>query len=298
MGQGLHTKIQQIAAESLGLDLEAVRVMSTRTDKIPNTSATAASAGADLNGAAVADACSELRGRLAEVAAGMLGCDSAAVRFLRWLGISQGAMTASDSVRESLRCGLSAASAAVRARLLPNARHSLRSEDRARRAVPLLRLRRGGLRSRSGWLHRRLSSAANRHPRRRRRFRFAAGRSRANRRRIHSGRRMVDAGRAGVGFARAPGDRRRVHLQTAFVVRGPGCFQRRLSGTSRRARRHFRQQSRGRTSADAGHLGARGDPRRDRRVRRGRTQSRSKARPRPSACFSRFSERARSGRRR
>jgi xanthine dehydrogenase large subunit len=85
MGQGLHTKIQQIAAESLGLDLEAVRVMSTRTDKIPNTSATAASAGADLNGAAVAAACSELRSRLAEVAAVMLGCDSGSVEFSRGL---------------------------------------------------------------------------------------------------------------------------------------------------------------------------------------------------------------------
>jgi xanthine dehydrogenase large subunit len=83
MGQGLHTKIQQIAAESLGLDLEAVRVMSTRTDKIPNTSATAASAGADLNGAAVAAACSELRGRLAQVAAVTLGCDFGGIEFSR-----------------------------------------------------------------------------------------------------------------------------------------------------------------------------------------------------------------------
>jgi len=81
MGQGLHTKIQQIAAESLGLDLESVRVMPTRTDKIPNTSATAASAGADLNGAAVADACSELRTGLADVAAALLGCDPGAVEF-------------------------------------------------------------------------------------------------------------------------------------------------------------------------------------------------------------------------
>jgi xanthine dehydrogenase large subunit len=81
MGQGLHTKIQQIAAESLGVELGAVRVMSTRTDKIPNTSATAASAGADLNGAAVAAACSELRGHLAQVAAGLLGCDSGATCF-------------------------------------------------------------------------------------------------------------------------------------------------------------------------------------------------------------------------
>jgi xanthine dehydrogenase large subunit len=81
MGQGLHTKIQQIAAESLGINLETVRVMSTRTDKIPNTSATAASAGTDLNGAAVANACSELRSHLAKVAAGMLGCDFGAVCF-------------------------------------------------------------------------------------------------------------------------------------------------------------------------------------------------------------------------
>jgi xanthine dehydrogenase large subunit len=80
MGQGLHTKIQQIAADALGLPLESVRVMPTRTDKVPNTSATAASAGTDLNGAAVADACGQLRARLAEVAAGVLGCNPSEVR--------------------------------------------------------------------------------------------------------------------------------------------------------------------------------------------------------------------------
>jgi xanthine dehydrogenase large subunit len=55
--------------------------MSTRTDKIPNTSATAASAGADLNGAAVADACAELRTRVTEVAARSLSCSIGDVRF-------------------------------------------------------------------------------------------------------------------------------------------------------------------------------------------------------------------------
>ena len=81
MGQGLHTKIRQIAAASLGVALDAIRVMPTRTDKIPNTSATAASAGADLNGAAVADACRQLRDRLAHAAGGLLGCDASEVRF-------------------------------------------------------------------------------------------------------------------------------------------------------------------------------------------------------------------------
>ncbi len=68
MGQGLHTKMLQIAADGLGVPLDAVRLMPTRTDKVPNTSATAASSGTDLNGAAVQDACDQLRERLAEVA--------------------------------------------------------------------------------------------------------------------------------------------------------------------------------------------------------------------------------------
>ncbi|NOY91777.1 MAG: xanthine dehydrogenase molybdopterin binding subunit [Deltaproteobacteria bacterium] len=73
MGQGLHTKMRQIAAQELGVLLDDVRLMPTRTDKVPNTSATAASSGADLNGAAVRDACQKLRARLAEVAAAELG---------------------------------------------------------------------------------------------------------------------------------------------------------------------------------------------------------------------------------
>lgn len=68
MGQGLHTKMLQIAADTLGVELDTIRVMPTRTDKVPNTSATAASSGSDLNGAAVRDACRSLQSRLAEVA--------------------------------------------------------------------------------------------------------------------------------------------------------------------------------------------------------------------------------------
>jgi xanthine dehydrogenase large subunit len=73
MGQGLYTKMQQVAAQSLGIKLEQVRPMPTRTDKIPNTSATAASTGADLNGGAVCDACEKLKGRLSVVAAQEFG---------------------------------------------------------------------------------------------------------------------------------------------------------------------------------------------------------------------------------
>jgi xanthine dehydrogenase molybdopterin binding subunit/xanthine dehydrogenase small subunit len=72
MGQGVHTNIIAIAAKEFGVSIENVRVMPTSTDKIPNTSATAASCGTDLNGAAVQNACEILRERLAPVAAELL----------------------------------------------------------------------------------------------------------------------------------------------------------------------------------------------------------------------------------
>jgi xanthine dehydrogenase molybdopterin binding subunit/xanthine dehydrogenase small subunit len=73
MGQGIHTNLLAVAARELGLPPERIRVMPTSTDKVPNTSATAASCGTDLNGAAVKDACDTLRARLAPVAAALLG---------------------------------------------------------------------------------------------------------------------------------------------------------------------------------------------------------------------------------
>jgi xanthine dehydrogenase molybdopterin binding subunit/xanthine dehydrogenase small subunit len=76
MGQGLHTNVLTIAAKELGVKPDSIRVMQTSTDKVPNTSATAASAGTDLNGAAVKNACEILRARLAPVAAGMLNVKS------------------------------------------------------------------------------------------------------------------------------------------------------------------------------------------------------------------------------
>src|SRR5271165_2670441 len=81
MGQGLNTKILQIASETLGVPASSIRLMPTRTDKVPNTSATAASAGSDLNGAAVVDACQKITDRLRPVAAELLKCADADVRF-------------------------------------------------------------------------------------------------------------------------------------------------------------------------------------------------------------------------
>ena len=66
MGQGLHTKIGQIVANEFGLPLEHIEVTSTRTDKVPNTSPTAASSGTDLNGKAAQNACLIIKERLSE----------------------------------------------------------------------------------------------------------------------------------------------------------------------------------------------------------------------------------------
>ena len=82
MGQGLHTKILGVAMRELGLPASSIRLMTTSTDKVPNTSATAASSGADLNGAAVAAACVTLRERLLPVAAGLLNTTPEKIEFV------------------------------------------------------------------------------------------------------------------------------------------------------------------------------------------------------------------------
>ncbi len=68
MGQGLNTKIAQVAAEVFGLDVSAIKITATDTGKVPNTSATAASSGSDLNGMACKAACETIKERLVEFA--------------------------------------------------------------------------------------------------------------------------------------------------------------------------------------------------------------------------------------
>jgi xanthine dehydrogenase large subunit len=65
MGQGLNIKVAQVVAHAFQVPLAAVKITSTRTDKVPNTSATAASSGSDLNGMAALDACEQIKSRLA-----------------------------------------------------------------------------------------------------------------------------------------------------------------------------------------------------------------------------------------
>jgi xanthine dehydrogenase large subunit len=81
MGQGLHIKVSQVVAAELGLPLSAVRVTTTDTSKVPNTSATAASSGSDLNGKAAQAAARTIRERLVELICTTRGVTAAEVRF-------------------------------------------------------------------------------------------------------------------------------------------------------------------------------------------------------------------------
>lgn len=69
MGQGLHLKVAQVVAEEFQIDLDRVKITATTTAKVPNTSPTAASSGADLNGMAAQNAARQIKDRLIDFAA-------------------------------------------------------------------------------------------------------------------------------------------------------------------------------------------------------------------------------------
>ncbi len=81
MGQGLHTKVAQIVAQELGIPYALIRATASDTSKIPNASATAASAGTDLNGRAAQFAARNVREKLAAYVAGLDNCGAGAVSF-------------------------------------------------------------------------------------------------------------------------------------------------------------------------------------------------------------------------
>ncbi len=81
MGQGLFMKVAQVVSNELGLPVSSMKISATRTDKVPNTSATAASSGSDLNGMAALVAARKIKQRLLDHIVESTGCESAAVSF-------------------------------------------------------------------------------------------------------------------------------------------------------------------------------------------------------------------------
>ncbi|MBA4340971.1 MAG: xanthine dehydrogenase molybdopterin binding subunit [Methylibium sp.] len=99
MGQGLNTKVAQVVAQELGLSLDQVRATATDTQKIANTSATAASTGSDLNGKAAQDAAARIKARLLPLAAELLGAAPESLQFAEG-HVRAGAGSASLSFKE------------------------------------------------------------------------------------------------------------------------------------------------------------------------------------------------------
>lgn len=81
MGQGLNTKVAQVVADAFQVDFERVKITKTTTEKVPNTSATAASSGTDLNGMAALNAVEQIKTRLVDFAAEKWGVAPGAVKF-------------------------------------------------------------------------------------------------------------------------------------------------------------------------------------------------------------------------
>jgi xanthine dehydrogenase large subunit len=82
MGQGLYTKVAQVLADAFQVDIERVKITATTTAKVPNTSATAASSGSDLNGMAAYDAARQIKERLVAFAVTRWNVEPTEVVFL------------------------------------------------------------------------------------------------------------------------------------------------------------------------------------------------------------------------
>jgi xanthine dehydrogenase large subunit len=81
MGQGLYIKVAQVVADELGIPVERVKITATTTDKVPNTSPTAASSGSDLNGMAAKAAAATIKERLVDFATGTFGVPRSQIVF-------------------------------------------------------------------------------------------------------------------------------------------------------------------------------------------------------------------------
>ena len=204
MGQGLFQKVAQVAAARFGVPLDRVKITATDTGKVPNTSATAASSGSDLNGMAVKAACDTIRDRLAVFVAERAQADPSTVRFRGRHGARRGRASAVRGGREGRLYG---PHQPVVHRVLQDAEVGVGPDQGAGTPVLLFRLwrrcDRGGRRYADG----RKPHHAGRHPARLRRLAEPGAGHWPDRRRLCSGRGLADHGRAlvgryGAGFAR------------------------------------------------------------------------------------------------
>ena len=256
MGQGLYTKVSQVLADEFQVDLDHVRVTATTTGKVPNTSATAASSGSDLNGMAAANAAHQIKERLVAFAAEKWGVPAEHVEFVPnhvRVGNHLVPFPELDQGR------LPGARAALGGRLLQDAEDPLGPRGRQGPAVLLLRLRRRRVGGRGRHADRRIHGRAHRHPARRRPLAEPGDRPRPDRGRLRAGHGLAHHRGTVVGRQGPPPDPCAVDLQDPARLRP-------AEGLQRRARRlveepggdHPPVEGRRRAALHAGDVGLRG----------------------------------------
>jgi xanthine dehydrogenase large subunit len=213
MGQGLHSKMLAVASRCLGIDVARIQIMVTSTDKVPNTSATAASSGSDLNGQAVKAACETLLARMRPVAATLLQCEADDVVFAEDAVFKSRRTVAAPAIRRGGAGELPRTHQPLRHGLLSHAGLVLGSCKRQGQSVLLLCLRCGRQRGGSLRLHRHASPAAGGHTPRRRRFADREHRPWPDRGRLRAGHGLVDLRGTALERCRQTADRCAEHVQ-------------------------------------------------------------------------------------
>ena len=265
MGQGLHTKVAQVVAEEFQIDLDRVRITATTTGKVPNTSATAASSGADLNGQAALAAARTIKHRLIDFAAEhwsvpkeqvvflpnrvRVGNQEIPFRALVWQAYMGRVSLSSTGFYKTPKIHWDRASGTGR----PFYYYRLRC-----------RLQRGHGRH----ADRRVPGRARRHPARLRQVAEPGDRHRPDRGRLRPGHGLAHHRGAVVGRGGPAAHPRAEHLQDPRLRRPPAHLQRPPVREREPRGRDLPLQGGGRAAADAGHLGPARDLRRRRQRRR------------------------------
>ena len=275
MGQGLNTKVAQVVAHELGIAFDAVRVTATDTQKIANTSATAASTGSDLNGKAAQDAARQIKARLIEFACRHFGVDAPEICFANG-SVEIGAPGVAGSRTMSFR-ELIVMAYMARVQLWSDGFYatpglSWDKDTMQGRPFFYFRLRRGRERGRRRLAHRRVAATCRPRAARRRPLAEPGHRHRPDRGRLHPGHGLADDGRARLASERRLGQGRPApharaqHLQDPDRQRLPARLRRAaMEGRQPRRRQRLRhdppQQGDRRAAAAAAVLGVLRDPR-------------------------------------
>ncbi len=255
MGQGLYTKVAQVLSDSFQVDIDRVKITATTTGKVPNTSATAASSGSDLNGMAAYDAARQIKERLVAFAADKWSVDPAEIVFLpNRVRVGEKEVPFPDFIKQAYfaRVQLSAAGFYKTPKI---------HWDRAAgRGTPFYYFAYGAACTRSLDRHtdRRIPDRPHRHPARRRPLAESGDRHRPGGRRLRAGHGLADDGRTLVGRQGPAAHACALDLQDPACLRPAEDLQRPSRRMVGERRAHHRPlEGRRRTAAHAGDLRAR-----------------------------------------